>query len=175
MEVADRVQMATRKLQKLAPAGKKEKIVEEMLEELKEGTNSIVERQKHIRIADQSEFHWWTVEAYKSAGIADNEEDAKKLKQAEKSAKQEPLKERQKAAALSKARRPPSPLPMQPHWPLAVPPHFQFGPESSGGLPPAFNRPVGPCFNRGQLGHLKLHCPKLARQQYPLCVNWGEP
>ena len=60
---------------------------------------------------------------------------------------------------------------MQPHWPLAVPPRFQFGPGTSGGLPPAFNRPVGPCFNCGQLGHLKLHCPKLARQQYPLWVN----
>ena len=81
-EVAERVEMATRKLQKLAPAGEKEKIVEETLEELKEGTNAIAERQKHIRIADQSEFHWWTVEAYESAGIADNKEDAKKLKQA---------------------------------------------------------------------------------------------
>ena len=86
-EFADRVETATSKLQKLALAGEKEKkIVEETLEELKEGTKAIVERQKHIRIADQSEFHWQTVEAYKSAGIADNEEDAKKLKQAEKSA-----------------------------------------------------------------------------------------
>ena len=171
-EVADRVETATRKLQKLAPAGEKEKkIVEETLEEFKEGTNAIAERQKHIRIADQSKFHWQTVEAYKSAGIADNEEDAKKLKQAEKSAEQEALKERQKAVVLSKAKRPPPPPPMQPHWPLAVPPRFQFGPGPSGGLPPTFNRPVGPCFNCGQLGHLKLHCPKLARQQYPLCVN----
>ena len=86
-EVADGVETATSKLQKLALAGEKEKkIVEETLEELKEGSKAIAERQKHIRIADQSEFHWRTVEAYKSAGIAGNEEDAKKLKQAEKSA-----------------------------------------------------------------------------------------
>ena len=37
--------------------------------------------------------------------------------------------------------------------------------------PPAPGRLVGPCFNSGQLGHLKLHCPKLPRQQYPLHVT----
>ena len=29
-------------------------------------------------------------------------------------------------------------------------------------------RPAGPCFYCGQLGHLKLHCLKLPRQQYSL-------
>ena len=75
--------------------------MEEALDELKEGVDAIAERQKHIRIADQSEYHWRTVEAYKSGGIADSEEDAKKLKQAEKSAEQEALKERQKAAGMT--------------------------------------------------------------------------
>ena len=135
--------------------------------ELKEGADAIAERQKHIRFAVQSEYHWRTVEVYKSAGIADNEEDTKKLKQAEKSAEQEALKERQKAAALSKSRRPPPLPPMPPLWLTAIPPRFQFGPGPSGSQPPVFSRPVGPCFNCGQLGHLKLHCPKLARQQYP--------
>ena len=84
-EVADIVEAATKKSQKLAPADvKQKKTVDEALEELKEGASAIAERQKHIRIADQSEYHWRTVEAYKSGGIADNEEDAKKLKQAEK-------------------------------------------------------------------------------------------
>ena len=36
------------------------------------------------------------MEAYKSGGIADNKEDAEKLKQAEKSAEQEAHKEKQK-------------------------------------------------------------------------------
>ena len=139
--------------------------------ELKGGADAIAERQKHIRIADQSEYHWRTMEAYKSTGITDNKEDAKKLKQAEKSAEQEALKERQKAAALSKSRRPPPPLPMPPYWPTAIPPRFQFGPGPSGGPPPVFSWPVTPCFNCGRLGHLKLHCSKLARQQYPLHVN----
>ena len=159
-EVADRVKTATKKLLKLAPAGEKDKkIVEETVMELKEGADAIAEMQKHIRIADQSEYHWRMVEAYKSAGITDNEEDAKKLKQAERSAKQETLKERQKAADLSKSRTPPPPLPIPPHWPIAILPHFQFEPGPSGGPPPVFSRLVGPCFNCGQLGHLKLHCP----------------
>ena len=153
---------------------KQKKIVDEALEELKEGASAIAERQKHIRIADQSEYHWRTVEAYKSGGIADNEKDAKKLKQAEKSAEQEALKEKQKAAtaaALAKARRPPPPPPMPPLWPTAIPPRYQLGPAPIGGPPPIPSRPVGPCFNCGQLGHLKLHCPKLARQQYPLHIS----
>ena len=110
-EVADRVEAAAKKIQKLAPADvKQKKTVDEALEELKEGASAIAKRQKHIRISDQSEYHWWMVEAYKSGGIADNEEDAKKLKQAEKSAEQEVVKEKQKAAtaaALARAKRPP--------------------------------------------------------------------
>ena len=170
-EVADRVEAAAKKIQKLAPTDEKErKIVKEAMDELKEGASAIAERQKHIRIADQSEYHWRTVEAYKSAGIVDSEEDAKKLKQAEKSAEQEALREKQKAAAMAKAKRPPPPPPMPPLWPAAIPPRYQFGPGPMGGMPPAPSRPVGPCFNCGQLGHLKLHCPKLSRQQYPLHV-----
>ena len=123
------METAAKKLQKLAPTDEKEKkIVEEALDELKEGVSTIAERQKHIRIADQSEYHWRTVEAYKSGGIADSEEDAKKLKQAEKSVEQEAFKERQKAAALAKSKRPPPPPPMPPLWPTAIPPRFQFGP-----------------------------------------------
>ena len=102
-EVADQVEAAAKKIQKLAPTDEKQrKTVDEALEELKEGASAIAERQKHIRIADQSKYYWQTVEAYKSGvGIADNEEDAKKLKQAEKSAEQGALKEKQRAAAAA--------------------------------------------------------------------------
>ena len=97
---------------------------------------------KNIQIADQSEYHWQTVEAYKSSGIVDNEEDAKKLKQAEKSTEQEVLEEKQKAAteaALAKARRPPPPPPMPPLWPTLIPPSlYQLGAAPIGGLPPIY-------------------------------------
>ena len=139
-EVADRVEAAAKKIQKLAPADvKQKKTVDEALEELKEGASAIAKRQKHIRISDQSEYHWWMVEAYKSGGIADNEEDAKKLKQAEKSAEQEAVKEKQKAAtaaALARAKRPPPPPPVPPLWPTAIPPRYQFGPAPTGGHHP---------------------------------------
>ena len=94
-EVGDRVEAAAKKIQKLMSADEKQKkTVDEALEELKEGASAISERQKHIWIADQSEYHWRTVEAYKSGGIAENKEDAKKLKQAERSAEQEAPKEK---------------------------------------------------------------------------------
>lgn len=48
------MEIAVKKIQKLAQADKKQKIVDEALEELKEGANIIAERQKHIRIANQS-------------------------------------------------------------------------------------------------------------------------
>ena len=69
------------------------------------------------------------------------------------------------------AMRPPPPPSMQPLWSTAIPTKYQLGPGPMEGLPPILSRPVGPCFNCGQLGHLKLYCPKLARQQYPLHIS----
>ena len=51
---------------------------------MKEGQEAIAVRQKHIRIADQSEYHWRMVEAYKVGGLGDNDEDAKRIKEAER-------------------------------------------------------------------------------------------
>ena len=169
------MEAAAKKIQKLAPTDEKlKKTVDKALKEFKEGASATAERHKHIRIADQSKYHWRTMEAYKSGGIADNKEDAKKLKQAEKSAEK----------GCSRKSR--GPLQVQ-HWPkqnnllhhrLC---HF-YGSQSSHCNTSlgqrqweghhlwlvVAGRPVGPCFHCGQLGHLMLHCPKLPRQQYPL-------
>ena len=82
-EVDDRLEAAAKKIKKLAPAaadGKSKKFLQEALDELKADQEAIAVRQKHIRIADQSEYHWWTVEAYKVGGLGDNDEDAKRIK-----------------------------------------------------------------------------------------------
>ena len=51
--MADHVEATAKKLQKLTPAGEREKkVIEEALEELQEGNKVIEERQKHIRIID---------------------------------------------------------------------------------------------------------------------------
>ena len=60
---------------------------------------STAQQQKFIRIADQSEHHWQTVTAYKGSNLAADEEDAKCLEKAEKTAEQQAAKKRRKAVA----------------------------------------------------------------------------
>ena len=76
-EVEDHLEAAAKKIKRLAPMAKDgdlKKFLQEALDELKEGQEAISERQKHIRIADQSEYHWRMVEAYKVGGLGDNED-----------------------------------------------------------------------------------------------------
>ena len=135
--------------------------------ELKRGMSIISERQKHIRIADQSEHHWETVAAYKESDVADEEEDAKRIKKAEKTVEHLANKKRKKAAVTSaaqKAKRPPPP-PEQPQLPPGILPAVQ----------PQFNpgRPIGPCFNCFQLGHVKANCPRGTKSSYPFYTQRG--
>ena len=91
-EVEDRFEAAAKKSKKLTPTatdGDLKKCLQEALDELKEGQEAIAKRQKHIRIADQSEYHWWTVEAYKVGGLEDNDKDTKRIKEAERDVAQE--------------------------------------------------------------------------------------
>ena len=67
------MEAAAKKIKKLAPVaneGDSKKFLQEALNELKEGQRIIAERQKCIRIADQSGYYWRTVEAYKVGGWA---------------------------------------------------------------------------------------------------------
>ena len=66
------MEAAAKKIKRLAPTatdGNLKKFLQEALDELKEGQEAIAERQKHIRIADQSEYHWGMVEVYKVGGL----------------------------------------------------------------------------------------------------------
>ena len=42
-----------------------------------EGEELIINRQKHIKVADRSEFGWATVEEYVADELADNSDDEK--------------------------------------------------------------------------------------------------
>ena len=53
---------------------------------IKEGEKLIDTRQKHIKIADRSEFGWATVAEYEEDELADNSDDEKRLFRAEGSA-----------------------------------------------------------------------------------------
>ena len=90
--IKDRLEAVTKKIKRLTPRvpdDDTKKFPKEALDELQEGQHAIAERQKHIRIADQSEYHWRTVEAYKTGGLGDNEEDAKRIKEAERDVAQQ--------------------------------------------------------------------------------------
>ena len=61
--------------------------LQKVKESLEKGETLLSERQKHILLADKSEFGWVTVHEYKKSEIADDSEDEKKMYKAEARAK----------------------------------------------------------------------------------------
>ena len=165
-DIGDCIASATKQLGKITPTSDKDKAtVEKTIKELEEGATLIVQRQKFIRIADQSEHHWQTVAAYKGNDLASDEEDAKRLEKAERTAEQQASKKRRKTAASRFAARHnadngPASAPAQ-KPPLPRP---QFSGRYSGARTP------GPCFHCFEMGHLKAACPKLTTT-YPFGSN----
>ena len=68
---------ATAALQQTPPA------VEKAKTSLEEGMTSLKTRQKHIRIADRSEYGWAAVEEYVEDELADGEDDEKRVQRAD--------------------------------------------------------------------------------------------
>ncbi|CAB4004439.1 Hypothetical predicted protein [Paramuricea clavata] len=66
----------------------KDKKLDTCLEKLSEGKEQIESRQKLILLADKSEYGWKTVSEYLDNELTDDEEDAKKIKKAEKEAQE---------------------------------------------------------------------------------------
>ena len=62
----------------------KDKKYDTCLKQLNEGKEQIEQRQKLILLADKSEYGWKTVSEYVDNELAVDEEDAKKIKKAEK-------------------------------------------------------------------------------------------
>jgi len=130
----------------------------------------IAERQKHIRIADTSRFHWRTVDALKAGGLRMSEEEKKRVKEAERDLADQ-FSERKRPVNQGRLQQPTPqqflPQWQQPQWQppppqlISVPPRFQPRQQLR------FHRPPGPCFNCYEMGHLKANCPKLGRSQYP--------
>ena len=84
-DISDCIVSATQQLGKMNPSSDRDKAtLEKTIKELEEGAALIAQHQKFIRIANQSDHHWQTVTAYKDNNIAEDEEDAKCLKKAER-------------------------------------------------------------------------------------------
>ena len=77
MLVMDKLEEASSALQQTPPS------VEKAKTSLTDGIASIETRQKHIRIADRSEFGWTSVEKYVEDELADGEDDKKRIQRAE--------------------------------------------------------------------------------------------
>ena len=122
--------------------------------ELEQGEEEICIRQKHIRIADCSD--WGVVAEYEADELADNSDDEKCLFRARK--------ERN-----SKCRRAVS------AGPTRKKPRIEAAARSDEGgvrrTPPGpKTRPIGPCYSCSQWGHLTRACPR-NHQPYP----FGQP
>ena len=154
---------------------------------LEEGKRLLSGRQKLIKIADRSANGWSVVAEYTADELAADSDDEKRLEKAERAAEK-------KAGLKTKRRRlqqqgggswkfarsgPPYAAWSQPYLPQQPRPVLPAPP--SGGpvrrMPPA-QRPLGPCFACGELGHLRVSCPKTAmeRKWYPspkMCMSTG--
>lgn len=73
-------------------ASGQQETIDKAKEELKQGLEMIAARQKRIKVVDCSEFGWATVDEYKQDQLAADEEDAKRLEKAEKSASSKAVK-----------------------------------------------------------------------------------
>ena len=134
--------------------------IEQALEELQEGLHLITKSQKLIKLADKSEHGWATVNEYLDDELASDEEDARKIRKAEKSAeiKVQGKKKREnqrKSVFVSKNRPRPS-LSNQ-----------QFSANLASRIPSTFffrnlktvPKPSDICFRCGGFGHWYKFCP----------------
>ena len=163
--VEESISSARRELKKITPTGEEQKEALKKVDVyLDEGMKTLEKRQKHIKVADRSDFGWSTVEHYDSHPLADNSDDEKRLEKAEKEAERAANKRKRGGGAGAKRKRSwndtggPSarrePQPVQTVAPPPLLPQGQYKP-----------RVLGPCFSCGAFGHLAKTCPKKA--MYP--------
>ena len=129
-----------------------EATVKRAVAELDQGKEAIRVRQKHIRIADHSD--WGVVEEYIADELASDSDDEKKLYKARKE-----RETKNKKAATAFKRKPRQEGAMA-------------GQTSSGGAGTKLSgnrtRLIGPCYNCAGWGHLAASCPKGKQHPYPL-------
>ena len=167
--IEESIYAAKKELTRASPVDLREKeAVQKAGALLDEGLKALETRQKHIKVADRSDFGWSTVEHYESHPLAEDSDDEKKLEKAEKEAERAANKRRRggggagnkrkcwpgPAGPSSRQREPqptqvPGPPPLLPQGPVR--PHVPV---------------LGPCFFCGQFSHLVKSCPK--KTLYPL-------
>lgn len=129
------------------------------------------------------------MDEYEDDELASDDDDAKRLEKAEKAAAAKASKKRktapQKSGGVGYTYRNQQQRPPADRTPLPVRAPAMPGPSGVPAPLPQGRPPkvLGPCWHCQEIGHLKVFCPKLHRQQYPLSnvvqsvsVNklWGE-
>lgn len=150
---------------------------DECIAKLDEGIELIDQRQKLILIADRSEYGWKTVGEYIDNELAENDDDAKKMKKAEKEAQRKIAETRaskmakNRSAWFNKSSRSfPSPA-TQSQTQYALPAALTssqysspFNPSRRAVLGGPLKKP-GTCFSCGKPGHWRNECPLMAVTQ----------
>ena len=143
--------------------------LEKVKSELDEGEKLLLERQKHILLADKSESGWLTVEEYKKHDLAENSDDEKWIFSAERRARAtlSTLKKK-RSSSFAASRR--SAL-VCPSAPVTSSASSQQQPQAIQSLVPSSftvrRLNMGSCFACGKPGHWRSTCPAMAKQ---LCL-----
>ncbi|XP_068672001.1 uncharacterized protein [Montipora foliosa] len=141
--------------------------LEKVKSELDEGEKLLLERQKHILLADKSESGWFTVEEYKKHDLAEDSDDERRIFSAERRARASLSTLRKKRSSSFAARRRSSLV--RPSAPATSSASFQQQPQVIQSLVPSsftVRRPnMGSCFACGKPGHWRSTCPAMAKQQ----------
>ena len=107
--IEESIAVAQRELAKLTPAGKKEQeALKKASASLDKGAKALATRQKHIQLADRSEYGWATVKYYEDNPLAADSNNEKSIKKAEMEAQREVEKKvaAKKRKAFATYRRP---------------------------------------------------------------------
>ena len=127
---------------------------------------AIAKRQKHIKVADRSDYGWATVQAYATDDLASGLDDEKRLEKAEKEAERQAAKKRKGASGNKRKASNWSDNPGPSSRREAPAGMMQPGKPSTGPVPQR-PRVIGPCYRCAGWGHLAANCPK-NKAQYPL-------
>ena len=132
-----------------------QKEISKAQEEIKKGEQLLRERQKHILLADKSEYGWATVHEYKKHELADNSDDEKRIFKSEIPAKAQRKQNKSKLTVnrFSKPRNTPDttikqPIPVLHSRPFPAQPNM-------------FKRTIRPgnCYSCGKAGHWRNEYP----------------
>ena len=144
-------------------------------ESLAEGRKLLAERQKLIKVADQSDLGWAVVAEYTADELAEDSDNEKRLEKAEKPAERKASKKKLHVPDHHSKRHTQKPiLPQQQQMPLealtqALPPRRPL----LSPLQATTSQPDGPCFACSQMGHLRRFCLKL--QSTSNTKSWYPP